>query len=648
MSNGEARNLRVTVASGDALDVRSFHVEERIGAPFHVEIVARSANASIDLDAVVGREASFTLETGTSSLGRTWEGHCNELELVGAEPSGLSTYRLAIVPKLWFASQRRNYRIFQQLSEPEIVTKLLGEQWGIEPVLRIDASRYKKRKIRVQYRESDFAFVSRMLEDAGIALFFEHEGGASRVVLSDTPASATPGAALRHHANWSGSDHTEERVATAVRLSQRVRPRKYTIKDHDYRRPPSYDLSASSKAEAGSLEDAIERFHHAPGAFLFASEDGEATPVADDKGRVRADEGEGRALAERRLHAKRGSARTCAFETNAHELGPGSVAQIVDHPHAEVGSSPWLVVASTLRGAHDGAVHHAIVAQTTAVPFRPRLATPRPRARGVESATVVGPQGEEIHTDEFGRVRVHFHWDRYDRMDDGSSCWLHVSQPWAGSGFGAIHLPRIGQEVLVGFLDGDPDRPVVVGRLFTALQAVPYKLPENKTQSGWRSQSTPGGGGFNEIMMEDAAGKELLNVQAQKDLTKLVKNNEDIVVGNNRDELIKNDHALTVGKNQQQTIGVNRATRVGEVDTVEAGTKILTFIQPKGGSPTSVTMVDGEIVLDTGKGARIEMKDDAIKLIAHKIEILAEKELLGKTNKGDLKLVGGPMVKVNC
>src|SRR5262249_11818611 len=152
----------------------------------------------------------------------------------------------------------------------------------------------------------------------------------------------------------------------------------------------------------------------------------------------------------------------------------------------------------------------------------------------------VGPPGEEIHTDEFGRVRVHFHWDRESRMDDESSCWIHVSQPWSGAGYGGVNLPRVGQEVLVDFLGGDPDRPGIVGRVYTNLQRVPYHLPENKTQSGWKSQSTKGTGGYNEIMFEDEAGQELVRVQAEKDLHKLVKNDEEIAIGRNQ--------SVTVGK----------------------------------------------------------------------------------------------------
>src|SRR6185312_2693991 len=160
-------------------------------------------------------------------------------------------------------------------------------------------------------------------------------------------------------------------------------------------------------------------------------------------------------------------------------------------------------VESTLHAETGRSFHVEVEARSAAVKYRPPMVTPKPTTNGVESATVVGPPGEEIHTDEFGRVRVHFHWDRESRMDDNSSCWIHVSQPWGGTGYGGISLPRIGQEVLVDFLGGDPDRPVIVGRVYTNLQKTPYKLPDNKTQSGWRSNSSPHTGGYNELMFED-------------------------------------------------------------------------------------------------------------------------------------------------
>jgi len=201
----------------------------------------------------------------------------------------------------------------------------------------------------------------------------------------------------------------------------------------------------------------------------------------------------------------------------------------------------------------------------------------------VESATVVGPKGEEIHTDEFGRVRVHFHWDRESSMNEKSSCWIHVGQGWAGAGFGTTHLPRVGQEVLVDFLSGDPDRPIIVARVYTNTQKTPYKLPDHKTQTGWKSNSTGGTGGYNEIMFEDMGGRELVRMQAERDLTKLVKRNESVTigvdcsrsvgrddslsVGNDRSRMVGNNESVTVGANQSITVGANQTITVGGKQT---------------------------------------------------------------------------------
>ena len=210
-----------------------------------------------------------------------------------------------------------------------------------------------------------------------------------------------------------------------------------------------------------------------------------------------------------------------------------------------------------IHGTDDGEWSLSAEAVSADQPYHPPVTTAKPRVQGVESATVVGPPGEEIHTDEFGRVRVQFHWDREGRYDDNSSCWIPVSQPWGGAGYGGMNLPRIGQEVLVDFLGGDPDRPVIVGRVFTNLQKVPWKLPDNKTQSGLRSNSTGASGGYNEMMFEDALGKELVRFQAERDYNKLVKNDENTTVGNDRTKEIKRNENVTIGNDRSKTVKAN-------------------------------------------------------------------------------------------
>lgn len=562
-------NLSAQVASGDALDVRRFAVEEQISALFSIQLVVMSRNENIDFDAVVGQRASFTMVHGGGQ--RTWTGIANQLQQVGVGDGAesLSTYQLTIVPDLWLATQRKNCRMFQQISELDIVKKLLAE-WGIEPELRLTGT-YKKRKYRVQYGESDFAFMSRMLEDAGISFYFRDVGGASKLVLADAPQVAEPRASIAFRDQPMVADHEH---ITGVRIGQRVRPGRYTMRDHDYRLPPSYPLVKTATQVNVPIEERLERFQYTPGAFLFGTDKGEGSPVADDKGKTRTDEQEGDLVAKKRLEAKRASAKVCTFDTNAHDLSPGVVVCFLDHPRADLArDKPWLIVSSRLSGTSSDAWDHACEARTAAAPFRPPLVAPKPKVNGVESATVVGPAGEEIHTDEFGRVRVHFHWDRESKMNERSSCWIHVSQPWGGAGFGGSNLPRIGQEVIVDFLGGDPDRPVIVGRLYTNLQKTPYKLPDNKTQSGWQSRSSPGGGGdnYNELMFEDKKGQELVRMQAEKDLNKLVKHDEQVKIGNDRTKQVGHDDALTVGNDRTRMVGHDESVTIGNDRTRMVG-----------------------------------------------------------------------------
>ncbi len=651
------KNLQLHVASNDDLDVRNFAVQERLASLFQVSLVAVSDNPSIDFDAVVGQPARFALHAGLHE--RFWTGLCNHFEQVRVEPSGLSTYQISIVPTFWLLTQRKNHRMFQQMSEPDIVLKVLKE-WNIEPEVRIDRGAYKKRKYRVQYAESDFAFISRMLEDAGITFYFEQVGEETKVILSDAPqATAKRPLPLVFMDEASTTRNHDAGIVTGLRMQQRVRPGKYTLQDHDYRRPPSYKLVSSAKGGSG-IEDKLERYDYSPGAFLFGTSQGDASPVADDKGKTRTDEKEAAILAQKRLDAKRGSARVCTFETSAHDLAPGVVIRVVGHPHSALGDGrALLVVESSLNGTDQGEWRHHCEARGTEVPFRPASVTPKPKVNGVESATVVGRKGEEIDTDEFGRVRVHFHWDRESQMDENSSCWIHVSQSWGGAGYGGTNLPRLGQEVLVDFLGGDPDRPVIMGRMYTNLQKTPYSLPLNKTQSGWKSNSTGGGGGYNEVMFEDAAGQELLRMQAEKDLHKLVKNDEQQTVGRDRTRVVKRNETVTVGKNrtkqigknervvvghnQSVSVGINRAVQVGAIDSTIVGTTHVVMISPPGEgggeSSSSSMMTDKKIVFDTGAGATITMAGSTITLAATSITLEAS-VFLGAMSTG-VTVVGG-------
>jgi type VI secretion system secreted protein VgrG len=564
----------------ESLSIRRFSVHESMSSLFNVSVWARSPSEDIDLDAIVGQPAQFRLDSGVKHLGRAqrrWSGVCSAMELVQAEPTGLSTYFLRIVPKLWLLGQRVNHRVFQHLSIPDIVDRILAE-WQIRPTWTIDRPQYPALELRLQYGESDFAFVSRLLEEAGIAYFFQDDGEESQLVLHDTPQSAEmrAGSPLRFVDN--PNQAAEMEFVTNVRLAHAVRQGRHTIRDFDFRRP-EYQLLGEAR-KALPPEDLLEHYDYQQGAFLVEGNRAGDTPVADDRGIARHLDKAGKVLAERTLDATRGNRRVVSFETNLVDVWPGVVFSMKHHRPDLQPDRRLLLVDFTVEGAPGEEWNMTGQALFADQPYRPQKKTPKPNVSAMQSAIVVGPKGEEIHTDEFGRVRVQFHWDREGKMDDNSSCWMRVSQGWAGGTYGIQMIPRIGHEVLVGFLDGNPDQPIVVGRVYNNATRVPYKLPKRKTRSTWKSDSSPGSNGFNELMFEDLKGQELVYVQAERDLKKLVKVDEAITVGQNRQKLVKNDEFERTNRDRHVTVdrSLYKLVKVDEVERTQ-GNHLATYEQ---------------------------------------------------------------------
>lgn len=662
-------DARIAISSGDELDVRSFSVEQGMSQLFSVEVLAVSRNHDIDFDSVIGNDARFELDTGWS--GQSFSGVCLEIEQVRVDSRGLATYRVVLAPRLWLLTQRRNYRIFQYASELEIVQRLLGE-WGVEFESRAQAAQHKGRKYRVQYDETDYAFACRMLEDAGLSFHFEASENGTKVVLDDEPQSrelARP--SLRYHDRPSVTDGA---FVTQVEIRSRLRPGKMTIGDLDFRRSSTQQPRLSA---TGGLpqEASLEQFDYEPGAFLYQTDAAGKSPTADDRGVARTDEAAGARKTENRLHAHRQSARVVELESNVLDLAPGVLFSVLDHPHSALDPSKgMLVTRATLVGEHDGDWRVRVEAVSAAVPYRPALVTPKPKVRGLESATVVGPPGEEIYTDEFARVRVHFHWDRESQRDESSSCWVPTNQPWAGDGFGAVNVPRIGQEVLIEFLGADPDRPVIVGRVFTETNPVPAKLPKYKHVSGIMSEATPrlvmgaadgaaagasgspfGGtplsseqmngfltepgpfraasptGGMHQwrgsgMQLDDFSNAEINYIQANRDLHMVVYNNWTTVVGNHRvcrtgtDDIlrVRGDQAVridaeqrtTVARNQMAQIEGKREDRVGDRFEQEARESI-TMVSQVGNVELDAV---GPVSWNSGTTVELRVRNSVIKL----------------------------------
>jgi type VI secretion system secreted protein VgrG len=611
--------LELQFESGESsLSVRRFHVNEMLNELFEVNVIARSHDPNIDLESIVGKAAGFRMHTGYAfALGpeRLWTGVCSHMEQVQVEVSdkGESTYFLRIVPDMWLLTQRVGNRIFQRKTLPEIVDAVLAE-WKIEPK-KILNKKYIPHDYVVQYGETDFAFVCRLLERAGITFHFTFEAKNDTVLtLTDQPerGPVRPGPPIHWVDNPNRSAQLE--FVTKVRVTQGVRPGKFTIREYDFRKKP--DFPYFSHAEPAPPPEAFyEHYHYHPGDSLRVDPpDGGngGTPIADDKGKVRTSQQELDGHAGRSLSSVRRSRREVLFQSNCADLAPGMLFSIDRHPRSDLKPSDQLLVRGfTIEGAASDAWTFTGRAVYAKVPYMPDNKTPRPRVAGVQSAVVVGPAGKEIYTDEFGRVRVQFHWDRDGKYDDESSCWMRVSQPWAGTGYGFQLIPRVGHEVLVGYLEGDPDQPIVVGRVYSMLNRVPHKLPDHKTRSTWKSDTSPHDEGFNEIMYEDKKGEELFFVQAQRDLQKLVKREEV--------ERVHDDRLVVVGKDRSAVVKTVDATLVGETYTQQMVSppsvddlQILPQKDPKVSPlPTTTEMVKKRVIFTTGK-ATVAFDDDSI------------------------------------
>ncbi|NUQ73208.1 MAG: type VI secretion system tip protein VgrG [Polyangiaceae bacterium] len=627
------KNLEISFASADdsAFDIRSFVVHEGLSSLFSVSLTVVSPHDAIDLGEMLGQRAEFRIhggarfgvperagrrggdDDGDHERGRAFTGIIKRFEQIHAEPTGLSTYELEIVPELWLLTQRTGYRVFQGLSAVDLAKALLAK-WKIKPVLKI-SEEHPKLEYRVQYGESDFDFFSRTLEEAGITYRFTYdlEDGETKLELSDAPERAEPRPAVR----FDDSPNYDARAefVTDVRIGQRIRPGAVVVRDHDFRRRSEVDLSGRSEAKGLAIEQDLEVYKYKPGAFLVAKDGDGGRHEPKLAARV----------AEKRLRAARRGSVTISFDTNAFDLAPGTVTSISRHPHPDL-KGRVLITSLTLSGSPDDEWSASAEAVPAKEPYHPPRATKQPKVTGVQSGIVVGPPGQDIHCDEYGRVKVRFPWDRDGKGDDTASCWVRVSQGWAGAGFGMMNIPRVGQEVLVAFLDGNPDLPVVVGRAFNATARMPYSLPAEKTVSYWRTSSTPGGDGYSELVFEDKKGAEYVRLRAERDLHKLV----------------RNDEVESTGASRTTSVGRNRTVTVGGADSTIVGKRQDIVINDPDGikPPTTISMEEGKITYSTGK-ASLTLEGDNISLDA-------EGSISIRSKTGDVIIQGGPKVKINC
>jgi type VI secretion system secreted protein VgrG len=548
------RLLSLTTPLGtDALLVERVSGAEHVSALFSFTLELVSETEDIDFSKVVGKSATLSIRLADDSQ-RYWNGVIGRFTQVGSEESRYR-YRAELVPWLWLLQHTADSRIFQDQSVPDIIEAVFKAR-GFSDFKTSLSQSYAARPYCVQYRESDFAFVSRLMEEEGIFYYFEHADGQHTMVLADA-SSAIAACAVKSSVPYRPKAGSGEGDAITLWMqSLTVVPAKVTLDDYDFTQS-TVDLSASSPSVASSGKQSALDVYDYPGGYSQVSN-------GEHYAELRMQEWEARQL---RVDGG-GDCRTLAagysFTLAQHYRDDfNGDYLLLSVRHEALNNLPW--------SAGDGHYENRFECQPKATVFRPPRRTPRPLIHGAQSAVVVGPSGEEIYTDQYGRVKVQFHWDRLGKNDDKSSCWIRVSQGWAGLAWGSLHIPRVGQEVIVDFFEGDPDQPIITGRVYNAQKTVPYTLPDNKTQSGLKSRSSPNGTAenFNELRFEDKKGSEDVVFQAEKDFHRIVKNDDDLQVTHDRTITVKNNLSETVSEgNYSQTVTKGTHTRTIEGDTL--------------------------------------------------------------------------------
>jgi type VI secretion system secreted protein VgrG len=508
---------------------------ERLGQPFNIELSVLSDDGDLDPDAILGRPVSVSWPLPSGGGERFFHGLVSDFSQLSY---GLRRheYQMTLRPWFWFLSRTADCRVFQDMTVKDIFETLVKEK-GFSDFRFALKNTYKKLAYCVQYRETAFNFLSRLLEQEGIYYFFEHSAQKHTMVLVDDSGShkSQPGYDSVPYFPPTTPDSQRERDhLTSWSYLKTVQPGAYATSDFDFKKPSTPLLKTHTVKSAHAHGD-LEIFDYP--TELPSRKDMEATAL---------EASESTRIAKMRLEELQAGHFVARGQGNAMGLAAGGLFSLTKYPRTDL-NRKYLIVAANCSlatnpretGAEGGADFHIDVeAIDSRTQFRPPRVTPKPVVQGSQTATVVGKKGEEIDTDEFGRVKVQFHWDRHGRNDEQSSCRVRVAQVWAGQEWGAMHIPRIGQEVIVSFLEGDPDRPIITGRVYNGEHKPPYKLPDNATQSGIRTRSTKGGSAktFNEIRFEDKKGEEKLHLHAEKDFSVDVENDATWRVGLNEDK----------------------------------------------------------------------------------------------------------------
>ena len=582
------RAMGVTTPLGeDKLLLVGFTGQESISRlfNFHLDLIAEN-KTEVTFDNLLGQKITIRLDLSGRDK-RYFNGICNRISQ-GERDEVFTTYRMEIVPQLWVLTKKAQSRIFQQMSVPDILKKVLD---GLDVAYEIQGT-FHPRDFCVQYRETDFNFASRLMEEEGMFYFFKHSDGSHKMVVANTTQSHTdlPSNSKITHEDVEGGTREDDRVYDWEKV-QELRSGKYTLWDHCFELPHKHleaEANILDSVQAGKVShklkvggnDKFEVYDY-PGEYAQRF-DGVDRGGGDRAGDLQKIFEDNRRTTDIRIQEEAAPGLVIQGASNCRHFVSGCKFTLQRHFNAE-GQYVLTDVAHSARQSGDYrsddgdfSYSNRFTCIPLALPFRPQRLTPKPVVQGTQTAVVVGPSGQEIFTDKYGRVKVQFHWDREGKNDQNSSCWVRVGTPWAGKQWGIVHIPRIDQEVIVDFLEGDPDQPIIIGSIYNAREMPPYKLPDNKTQSGIKSRSSQNGtaDNFNEFRFEDKKGEEEVYLHAEKNWTIMVENDKGQTVGHDETLTVKNDRTKTVTRDEKTTIGNNKTDNIGQILKVTAGDKI--------------------------------------------------------------------------
>jgi type VI secretion system secreted protein VgrG len=616
----------------DVLLLRDMKMTEELGRLFVIDLELLGTEY-IKFEDLLGQNVSIRLSLPGDKK-RFFNGYVGTISQATDE-GNFACYYATVYPWLWFLTRTSDCRIFQKKTVLEIIKEVFKDFDSAQIKDRTSGT-YRKWEYCVQYRETDFNFVSRLMESEGIYYYFTHQEGKHTLILADAYSShdVIPDYQKIPFYPPNSASLLEKECVSSWNIRKQLQPGAYVLNEYDFAQPKA-DLKVDSKVSREHNEAKHEIYDY-PGEYI--------------------EKEHGSNYAKTRIQELHTQYEQAQGQSIVRGITTGGLFSLAEYPRADQNREYLIIsVKHSIRsdnfeanvGSGGASYINNFSVLESNTQFRPSRITPKPIVQGPQTALVVGASSEEIHTDEHGRVKLQFHWDRYGKKDENSSCWIRVSQVHAGKGFGGVDIPRIGEEVIVSFEEGDPDRPIVTGRVFNGDNKPPNNLPANKMVSGLKSNSTPGGGGNNAIMLNDTKGKEDMTIHAQKDSNTTVENNRNatVVSGNDtiavqagtRSVTVKGNTSLTVqaGDRIVNVTGNYKLDTTSEI-SMQAPTKITLTC---GGS--TITMEPSKITISAGAGAKIVLDANALTQASAGNKVFLDGNALMNSTAGDQVLLDG-------